>query len=394
MKKLNICIIDSDDRGGQAGLPYHYRKLGHNVFMPKPGSPGLDWKRIPIWPRMLMRSQMDPTKRNLEIHGFPKGDDVVFGEDRFMELELADMGPVYTKEESEAECDLIDFSKDKVHIDAFHTTCNAVTELQNIFTNFVQPYMPNAKWINSSFNHWEHYPLGIRAKNICRMLPANYDKEFQYAEPSHACNFFRHHTEFALYGVKRDEGALLTAPREGFGSFNHNYHVRQPQPIAYPMFRDMNALLAPHGIEVPNHGGNIRGHGADVKFANDQGITGNYETLSPRQAALKFLRIRGVVHLKNTDWSGGVPAYSRFAATPMITTQQFIDNSHSNETLIHDYNCIVVKNAEEAAWAVLRLSKDDAYAAKLRIGMREVHNRIFRDSMYWAAWERMLANLE
>lgn len=394
MKKLNIMIVDSDDRGGQAGLPYHYRKLGHNVMMPKPGSPGLDWKRIPVWPRLLMRSQSDPTKRNLDIHGYPKGDDVVFGEDRFIEQELANMGPVYTSDISEAECDLVDLSKEKIEIDAFHTTCNAVTELANIFENYVKPYMSNAKWISSSFNHWEHVPLGIRPRNICRMLPANYDREFQYAEPNHACNFYRHHTEFALYGVKRDHQSMISGPRSGFGSFNHNYHVRQPQPIAFPMFRDMNVLLEPHGIQVPNHGGNIRGHGADVKFASDQGITGNYETLSPRQAAQKFLSICGVVHFKNTDWSGGVPGYARMASTPMITTQEFIDNSHSQDTLIHDLNCVVVKNAEEAAWAVLRLSKDDAYATKLRIGMYETHRQIFDNDAYWAAWDRMLANLE
>lgn len=391
MKKLNIMIIDSDDRGGQAGLPYHYRKLGHNVFMPKPGSPGLDWRRIPVWPRLLMRSQSEPTKRNLEIHGYAKGDDVIFGEDRFIEQELPEMGELYT---SEAECDLVDMSKDKIEIDAFHTTCNAVTELGNIFENYVKPFMPNAKWISSSFNSWEHYPLGLKPKNICRNLPANYDTEFQYAEPLHACNFYRHHTEFDLYGVKRDKHTMIAGPREGFGSFNHNYAIRQPHAIGYPMFAAMNELLAPHGIHVPNHGGNIRGHGADVKYAGGAGLTGNYETLSPRQAAKKFLSIRAVVHLKNTDWSGGVPAYSRFAATPMITTQHFIDNSHAQSTLIHDYNCVVVKTAEEAALAVLRLSKDDAYATKLRLGMYEVHRRLFEDDSYWSAWDRMLSNLE
>lgn len=391
MKKLNICVIDSDDRGGQIGLPYHYAKLGHDVFMPKPGSPGLDWRRIPVWPRLLMRSQSEPTKRNLEIHGYPQGDNVLFGEDRFIEAELDQMGSLYT---SEAACDLVDFSTEKIHIDAFHTTCNAVTELNNIFNNFVTPYMSNAKWINSSFNHWEHYPLGLRAKNICRMLPANYDNEFQYAEPDHACNFYRHHTEFELYGVKREHMEMIQGPRSGYASFNHNYSVRQPQSEAYPMFKKMNELLEPHGIIVPNFGGNIRGHGADVKYAGENGITGKGGTLSPRQAAQKYLSIKAVVHLKNTDWSGGVPAYSRFSSTPVITTQTFIDNSHSQATLIHDFNCIVVKSAEEAAMAVLRLEKDDAYATKLRIGMYELHKSLFENDSYWAAWERMLANLE
>lgn len=391
MKSLNIMICDSDDRGGQAGLPYHYRKLGHRVFMPKPGSPGLNWSRIPVWPRLLMKSQTDPTKRNLEIHGYPKGDGVIFGEDRFVEQELAEMEPLYT---SEAECDLVDLSKENIHIDAFHTTCNAVTELQSIFDNFVRPYMPNAKWISSTFNSWELHPLGLKPKNVCRMLPANYEHEFQYAEPNHACNFYRHHTEFDLYGVKRDHASMIADPREGFASFNHNYSVRQPHPEAFPLFREMNRLLEPHGIEVPNFGGNIRGHGADVKYSGENGITGKGGTLSPRQAALKYLSIRAVVHFKNTDWSGGVPAYSRFAATPMITTQKFIDNAFAQSTLIHDYNAIVVKNAEEAAWAVLKMSKDDAYATKLRIGMYEVHRRLFDNDTYWAAWERMLANLE
>jgi hypothetical protein len=357
--------------------------------MAKPGSPGLNWSRIPVWTRLLMKSQSDPTKRNLDIHGYPQGENVLFGEDRFIEQELHLMG----SPQGEAQCDLVDLSKEKIHIDAFHTTCNAVTELSSIFENFVKPYMSDAKWISSSFNSWEHFPLGLRPKNICRMLPANYEKEFQYAEPDHACNFYRHHTEFELYGVKRDQNEMITALRSGFASFNHNYRVRQPQPEAFPLFEAMNNLLVPYNISVPNHGGNIRGHGADVKYASEHGITGNYETLSPRQAALKYLSIRAVVHFKNTDWSGGVPAYSRFSSTPMITTQKFIDNSHAHDTLVHDYNCVVVKNAEEAALAVLRLSNDDAYATKLRIGMREVHNRIFSDDRYWAAWERMLTNL-
>lgn len=386
MKKLNILLLPADDRGFHAGIPYHYAKLGHNVFIPKPGSPGLDWTKIPTWPSLLMRSQSDPTKRNLEIHGFPRGDQVVFGEDRFIENELQQI--MSNGYRSIATCELVDLSKQNVHIDAFHTSANAVLDLKDLF-EYTKRYAPHAKWISSTMTHWDHNPGGYNPKNVVRTLPANYDKAFSN---QNSCDFYRHHTEFELYGVTRDENVIVNGMRSGgFAGFNHNFHIRQPD--GYKLFCDVNKLICSKGIIVENYGGNVRKYGADIKFSGENGVTGKYVTLSPRQAALKYLQLDACVHFKNTDWGGGVPACCRFSGTPMITTQHFIDMSHSSSTLINGHNCIVVKSAVEAADTIVKLKSDENLKVKLRKGMLEVHNSLFNDS-YWLAWERMLDRLE
>jgi hypothetical protein len=392
LKKLNILLLPADDRGFQAGIPYHYAKLGHNVFVPKFGSPDLDWTKIPTWPSLLMKSQSDCRKRNLDIHGFPKGNELLFGEDCFMERELHEMQSTARKTgmpyDSVAACELIDLSKQRVHIDAFHTSANAVLDLEKLF-DFTKKYAPHAKWISSTLTHWEHNPGGFNPKNVVRTLPANYDNVFTNRN---SCNFYRHHTEFELYDVNRDESSLVYGQRQGgFAGFNHNFHIRQPD--GYRLFCETNDILRPHGVQIENYGGNVRKYGADVRYSGDHGVTGKYTTLSPRRAALRYTQLDACVHFKNTDWGGGVPACCRFSATPMITTQHFIDMSHSASTLINGVNCIVVNNASDAAAAVIRLKNDEQLKIKLRRGMLDMHNSLFNDA-YWCAWEKMLDNLE
>ena len=84
MKKLNILIVDHGSRSGQIGLPYHYSKLGHNVYMMKPYQGSFDWEKIPTWPRMLMKSTKKSQKRNFEVTDLPKFDNFDYGEDRFL----------------------------------------------------------------------------------------------------------------------------------------------------------------------------------------------------------------------------------------------------------------------------------------------------------------------
>jgi hypothetical protein len=381
MKKLNILIIDSDDRASMLGLPYHYRKLGHNVYMTKPNSNGPNWKKIPLWPRLLMKSQTQPTVRNIELHGYKTGSEVVFGEDRMLEQEIHDIRSAGLYE-NDAACDLIDPDVDKVHIDAFHTT--GAANIPAAF-EYTRKHAPHAKWISSTITHWDFCPGGVRPKNVTRMVPAIYDKEYSDVN---VCDFFRHHTEFDVLAVDRTQ--RLLGPREGFASFNHNYMIRQPD--GYRLFNQMNMLLADKGIQVPNFGGNIPGQGADPMFSGGAGLTGKFETLNPRRSALKNLSVRAVVHFKNTDWAGGVPAYAQFAAAPIVTTQHFIDMSHSHETLINNHNCLIVNTPEEAADAVLRLNSDDMLVERLSCGMDDVYNGLF-NADYWSAWERLLENL-
>ena len=385
MKKLNILLFPFDDRGWQASIPYHYTKLGHNVFIPKFGSPDLDWTRHSTWPGLLLKSQNDPTKRNIEIHGCLKGDQILFGEDCFLELEQHQL----MQYGSQAACELIDLSKQKIHIDAFHTSRSPITELDSVF-RFTKKYIPDAKWISSTFSHWDHNPGNHKAKNIVRVLPANYDSLYN---DRNVCDFYNHHIEFELLDVVRNENSIVNAKRVGgFAGFNHNFHIRQPE--GYKLFCDTNKLLVESGIQVENYGGNIRKYGADVRFSGESGVTGKYVTLSPRQAAKRYLQLDACVHFKNTDWGGGVPACCRFSGTPMITTQHFINMSRSNTTLIDGVNCVVVKSAIETADAIVRLRDDERLKQKLRKGMLDIHNSIFENENYWIAWEKMIANLE
>jgi hypothetical protein len=166
-------------------------------------------------------------------------------------------------------------------------------------------------------------------------------------------------------------------------------------PEEWQFFCEMNKILVSMRYpQAPNHGGNIRGQGADTRYSGNNGITGQLVTLTPRQAAQKYMTIRAVVHFKKTDWhSGGVPSCCRFASTPLITTRTFVDTSHSQSTLIDGENCVIVNTPRQAAEAVMRLTHDDAYVKKLSLGMEQSHKRIFESQSYWDAWERMLNNL-
>jgi len=372
---MNIFIADHDNRD-VVSLIFHYSMLGHRVFLPKPGTRGFG--RTPTWPRLVLKSSSSPDKRNLEIHGYESSDDVKFGEDRFISQEIEEiMSSLY---ERDVTCELIDLDRENVDIDAWHTTPNAISEVDRWF-NFCRSEFPHAKWISSCITHWDH-SLKNNPKNVVKFLPANYR---DIRPDINQVGMYRNRIEFDVLNVdyKGDKS------RSGWASFNHNFAIRQE--FFHRMQASINEML-PDGIRVTNYGGNIRSMGADTKYSGESGITGHDPTLSTRQAMKKYTEIRGVLHLKQADWAGGVPAMSRFAKTPIVVTQQYVNDTKSEEVFIDGFNCLIRNSKEDIAESVIRINSDDNLFSRLSRGQDEMNDIIFSSS-YWEKWEKFMRNL-
>mgnify|MGYP003140216988 FL=1 len=142
---MNVLILDRGSRSCQIGLPYHYCKLGHKVYMIKPGEKEFDWNVIPTWPRMLMKNTTG--KRNFQTYALPKYEEFSYGEDRFLVAENEEL--LQRMYSSDVVCDLItieDIVSNKVKIDAIHTTDHCIPILESLL-NFKKKYLPNSKWI-------------------------------------------------------------------------------------------------------------------------------------------------------------------------------------------------------------------------------------------------------
>jgi len=273
-------------------------------------------------------------------------------------------------------------------IDVFHTLRGGENELQ-LYFSIANTYFPNAKWVSSTFNHW-HHDIGS-PKNAAKFVPAAYEDAKHKNDVCIMCNDFEHD----LLGVDRKRERTL------FTSFNHNYHVRQPDDFA--LFQQMNQLLEREGITVLNFGGNVRAQGADIRYTSDKGVTGRYETLSPRRALQKFYESRAVVHFKQSDWGGGVFYNALNSCTPIITTQRYVKASNSSSSplpilsvelkcyISNGMNAFVIDTAEDARSAVLKMT-DKNMCGVLQTGMQMLKRNAFGDS-YWNKWDRFLRNL-
>lgn len=376
---MNVLIFPTDDRSGQASLIFHYNKLGHRVFLPKHGSFGLNWNRIATWPALLCKSTQDPTKRNLEIHGFVRPDPAtMFGEDFFLTK------GVPAPYEDDVTCELIDESF-QGHIDVFHTLRGAENHLATYFAIAAKKF-PDAKWVSSTFNQHTSTPGGFQPKNAAKLIPAPY--EDHHLDVNNVC-LVSHDFEARLLGV--DLSASYESMGHDFASFNHNFADRQPSD--FRLFTRMNEALAADGETiVHNFGGNIRTQGADIRFTGEQGITGRFETLTPPQAYILTKQIIASVHFKADDWGGGVFYYSMNCETPIITTQRYIDRSNSSKYLINEHNCVVIETPEQAAKAVKDLRHDIMYAMKLSRGMLEMKEKL-QGPDYWKRWETFLEGI-
>ena len=385
----NICIIPSGDRQGQANLIHHYCKIGWDVYLPEHGTGNLNWKKTATWPGLLCRSLKNPNYRNLDLHGFKRTEGNIFGEDRFIQLE--DNGSLY--EDRSIACELIDFEKEKVSIDAFHTLRGMDDYLKSALA-LAKKYFPNAAWISSTISPYSQTPpLGRVPENVCRMMPAKYVPDYS---DKNFFDFYPSGFEFDLLNVKKDE-----TPRTGFASFNHNFQLRYPEEFRF--FRKLNKKLRKHKISVPNFGGNTVGQGADIKYSQASFAKIDYTslrerfllffrgsrhfhltwpTLSVRNAARKTAQIKASVVLKPNDYGGGVVWYSLISGTPIITHQRYVDATNAQDIIIHNHNSIVVTTVDEAAKAILRLERDEEYLNKLINGMRATYRKLVPPE-YW-----------
>ena len=130
MSKLNVCVLDRGSRGGLSGLIYHYARLGHNVFYPLPGTGDLTWDMSPLWPVLLHRSTHNPEITNFEYYKFDSQNKelLIYGEDQFL-LKQERLEPLTDKNIT---CSLVDFDKEDIKIDLFHTTDHVIGSLMHI----------------------------------------------------------------------------------------------------------------------------------------------------------------------------------------------------------------------------------------------------------------------
>lgn len=378
MKPLNVFIFPTDDRSGQALFIYHYARLGHKVFLPKFGTLGLNWSRIATWPMLLCKSSEDVTQRNIDIHGFVR-DDVGFGEDFF--LENHSLGPIYTQDIS---CSIVDVESQHIDIDVFHTLRGGEQHLPKYF-EITKAQFPNAKWVSSTFNQHTSAPGNFYPKNAAKLIPAPY--EDHHFNVNNVCLMA---TDFEAQLL----GANITGclERKGFASFNHNFANRQP--VDYKLFEQVNKILTKDGYDViPNFGGNIRTQGADIRYSGDNGVTGNFTTVSPKEAYEMTSKLTAVFHAKSDDWGGGVWFFSLNSGTPIITTNRYVKASNSSKYLIHDQNAVLVDTPEQATNAIKKLTDEKPYALQLQNGMHEMKKSVF-DQSYWTRWESFLEKLQ
>lgn len=379
---MNVLIFPTDDRSGQASLIFHYQKLGHKVFIPKHGTFGLNWKRIATWPALLCKTPEDPTKRNFDIHGFVRSEENLFGEDFFLASLFVKNASLY---EDDVSCELIDESF-AGHIDVYHTLRGGEAYL-HLYREIIAKKFPDAKWISSTFNQMTSEPQGFKPTNAAKLIPAPYENH--HVDVNNVCLMS---VDFEQRLLSMNDKFVEVTPHVDFASFNHNFAERQPED--FRLFMKMNQLFVDMGgTEVPNFGGNIRTQGADVRFSGNQGITGKFSTLTPRQAyLLTARRVRAVVHFKSDDWGGGVFYYSLNAGTPIVTTQRYVRASNSEKYLKNDVNCCIINTPEEAAKALYKLKTNDAYRNRLADGMQAMCESIFSQE-YWDRWQAFLENL-
>ena len=214
MKQLNVLILDTDNRD-IVSLVYHYCHLGHRVFLPAPGTPGFIRGKTPLWPRFLMKSAATG-KRHIDTLGVPKYDECDFGEDRFLSAEIDDIRP-YT---SSVSVELIDLNK-FTDINVWHSTPNSTSQLPTFF-DVVRRHIPNAKWISSGLDHFNHTLHG-NPKNVVKFLPANYD-DIPFPGKN-VCGMYRSPFEFEFLDI---DTTRKDVHRTEFLSFNHNFAVRHP----------------------------------------------------------------------------------------------------------------------------------------------------------------------
>jgi hypothetical protein len=368
----NVLIFPSDDRCGQASLLWFYNMIGCNVLLPKFGHAGIDWLKKATWPSLLCKSTEDPTKRNIEIYGFERDENKCFGEDLFLKYEEIPK-ELYA---DNITCQLVDLEKDKTPIHILHTLRGA--NLQECF-EFARAYCPTAKWVSSTISHYNWCEQNIPIDNACKFIPANYSD--QAIGKKNNVNIIAPPFYFDLLNVDRTN----SVERTNFASFHHNFAVREKE--GFEMFTKVNEILKEKNLEIINYGGNVRGMGSDITKTEKNGITGNFKTLSPREALKLIKTLSAVAIFKQFDWGGGVVYDCLNSFTPIVTHKNYIKNSNSTLFLKSadsnwDPNCLAASTAEEFANSIINsnvkneFGKDEFYyfSRSMQKTYNEIHN--------------------
>jgi hypothetical protein len=381
---MRILILDTDNRD-IISLIYHYNVLGHEPCVPAPGTLGYQFS--PLWPRVLFKDYHNRKKRIIDNINFENDISEVskFGEDRFVTKNWIEENPVY---KSDIGLSFVDIENEGDTFDAWHSTPNAKSSLP-IFMELSKKYFPKAKWITSSVDHFDHNILNC--KNVIKWLPANYAFT-KFCDNENY--FFRHPFEFEYLNVKISNENIIEYDNKRFSSFNHNFSVRHP--VQYDTFVKVNEKLKNIGrteLIVKNYGGNIRKHGADIKFSENLGITGKFMTLSPQDAMKTYISSCGVLHLKQYDWSGGVPAGCRISGCPIIIQSSYVEATKSENYFINGYNCVYADSIQEIVNTIIKFSEDDEFRSKISINSKKMNDDIFCND-YWRLWNEFLEKLE
>lgn len=362
----NVLIIPTSDRSGQASLIDHYNRSGWRVYVPRFNTLDLEWKYAATWPALLCNSSMG--ERNIVQENFIRQDEF-FGEDFF----LKDFSP--SRNDKIAQCTIVDLTIDQVKIDVVHTLRGGEIYL-GLYTKMIQKYLSDPKWISSSLNPWDGIPGS--PKNVAKFLPASYEN----ISKGNSCDIFCTDCEFDLLDVERKTTRLPV-----IASFNHNFAVRHPED--YRLFCQMNDVLDKSKLAaVVNYGGNVRKLGADIRYS-ENGPTGTWKTLSPREALRLTTQLSAVLHLKQTDWGGGVFYYALHCHTPVITTRRYVKESNSHRFLVNDYNAILVDDLDQLVMAVKRIYENPSLVEMMSKNMAQLESDLFNDN-YWKNWNEML----
>jgi len=379
----NIFIEDYGNRAQSMGLPYHYSRLGHNVFMLKPGEfkSEWNWNKIPIWPRLLHKEGRGSNVRNLKNY---ENIEVLFGEDSFLLKERDEILETTYDCDSHvtlvSEDDLKTLGKD---IDVFHTTEFCIDVIDHRI-DWARKTLPNASWISSCFNPShvnKSHPGSNDPDNVCILMPSPCEGMFPNKNRFH---MFRHEFEFDLLGVNR---RIRKEKSRLISSFMNNFSVRDPE--YYSIFKLLEPEFNKKNIELVNFGANIRAVGADIRYSGGGPTGSNFETLSVRQSCFKYYESRAVLHMKGLDWAGGVPAHAQMSCTPFVTITPFILASNYNKFYNINTGTVVCNSVEEIYSSIIQIVEDDNIHKELCNRMSRMPEILF-DTDYWNRFDQFV----
>ena len=337
-----------------------YNRLGFEVVYPTYDSWPDDIDNICQWPTSLM---WNASTGKRVIEDLPSRG--TFGEDRFLDFLTAD--DIARTGHPDARIKIEDIRDTGGSIDIFHTTRENIGNLKAVIKR-AKALMPNARWISSTVSDYDHNPQGCSPINVCRILPASYERT----------DFSNSFDLLGMRALGEFLGATSNSSRAGFASFNHNYSARQP--LEYRMFENVNLMRRDLSLpEIQNFGGNTRGQGADVTHSGD-GTPGKFKTLSPLGAAQLTSSIKAAVHLKSNDWGGGVPLLCMSLGTPIIVTKNYAERTNISRIFRHKYNSLWVSS--DAEYFDSLLTDDDSWKEMSRnvIVERDAYDELSFDS--------------